>query len=370
MFKLRVINLIILVTIFTFSAGNLFAMRNGSRSNILYGLGGAGKYDEKRGKFDYRKALIKDLPKLRKQQKGARDRLKLNPNDEDAMLQLKLSNQQIEFIKSELGGSWGDIILRSVAGTKNLAMVEDLTVGDKKLEGLYKGIAVRGGLSVGDAIGKSVDGYVGRIFDTSLGKIESMVSFIYRFLFKSSCKSFDRGELGDWKTIIVNDLKQIEVMIKNADKYESRNRSEVLREYESDDDNNSLQVNLWKDFIEDVARTCEDLAEEIDARKGYYKKKSEGFGIIQCAERLKNKLLKTKNWILNVNSLKEFVNTPEVKSVIPSMKKSFEYYFNNLAAQIKTVSYAKREFSSVSSKDKWASSMDDDMDDDFPGYMR
>ena len=267
-------------------------------------------------------------------------------------------NKDLKGIEAELSGYAGDIIFRGIAGDKNWEMVEDLKVGDNIWEGFKNGVMLRGSLSVGDAIGTSVDGYVKKIFDGTLGKVEEFLGAIYRWFFHSSCKPFNVTEIVHWKKLIGNDLREIEFMIKNVEKLDSRGRTEILREFDSEEEEKET-INLWRDFIEDLAITCHDLAEEIELRKGYYKKKENGFGVANCADRLVNKLLRTKEWLLSVKSLKDLANIPEAKSIIPAMKKSFDNYFDNIADQIRPLSDKKSSVNLTggsSSSNRWSSS--------------
>lgn len=372
MIKFRFLKSIYLFVFIFIASIKLFGGPVGVNPRWLYGA--RERHRRTPEEIEAREKMWNKLPRLKKEAKDLEFQLAENSNDENIKFKLDIKRRQIKSMEIMLGGSWGDIILRGIAGTKGWEMAEDLEVGDNKLEGLYKGIALRGFLSFGDALGKSADGYVGRGLDVFLGKLENFISFIYRFMFRSSCKPFEIEEVISWKKLVVSDLKEIEAMIKNAEKYDSRGRVEILREYELQDEDNSKTVNLWQDFVEDVARTYEDLALEIDLRQGYYEKKEYGFGIVQCSQRLRNKLLKAQNWLLRVKSLKEFVNTPEVKSIIPSMKRSFENYFNNLAEQIHVLNGKRSELkisgSKHSSRDMWHTRMDDD-DDEYPSaFMR
>jgi hypothetical protein len=238
-------------------------------------------------------------------------------------------------IQSILEGSLGDIWLRGLAG-KEWERVEDLRVGNDWKEGLNQGLMFKLSNSISNALGDSIDLYIGKIFNGVLGQAEEWFSNVYRYVFHSACKEFTTEEIENWKKLIGNDLLEIDRMLKNAERNDSRGKVEILREYESED-GVSQTISLWQDFVEDIINTCEELAKEIDMRKGYYKKShNDGFGVVNCASRLKNKLWKIRTWLLSVSSLKEFANTPEVKSIIPAMKKSLDNYFINLSDQVKT----------------------------------
>ena len=250
-------------------------------------------------------------------------------------LEKKEIDNSLETLEAGMGGNTGDIILRGIAGKENWEMVEDLMVGDNVVKGVKNGVILKGSLAVGNVIGTSINRYANVVFGEGLGKFESLIGYIYRWFFHSGCKPFAIEEITSWKDLIGNDLREIEMMLKSAERNDSRGRAEVLRQVELGENKEDNGINLWQDFVEDLAGTCEELAEEITSRKDYYAKKDNGFGVRNCADRLKTKLLKLKYWFLSVNSLKEFSNIAEIKSIIPAMKKSLDVYFKNLSDQIK-----------------------------------
>lgn len=269
---------------------------------------------------------------------------------------IKSLDEELGRIKAELEGFKGDIIFRGIAGEKNWKMVEDLKVGDDITKGFLNGVMLRGALSVGNSIGTSLEHYINSLFTGTLGKVEELVSYIYRLIFHSACRPYSPEEIKYWKDLIGKDLREIETMIRNAEKNDSRGRSEILREYE-EEESEKHTINLWQDFIEDLAITYEELAEEIEIRKNYYRKNNNGYGVVNCANRLQNKLLKTKDIFLSVKSLKELANLPEAKSIVPTMRKSFDNYFDNLADLIRPLKDKKSPVtgsgSSYSSNRTW-----------------
>jgi hypothetical protein len=284
---------------------------------------------------------------------------------------VEVDEKELKYINVVLsGGNWGDIILRGIAGAKNWRMVEDLKVGDAVWEGFGKGLLLRAADSTGNAIGSIVDRYIQVLFDSTLGKFESFLSFLYRAVFHSACRPFTVEELVYWKKFVGDDLAQIETMIKNAEKLDSISKADILREYENEQEPETRMLNLWQDFVEDHAFTYEELAQEIDLRKGYYKKEAQGFGVVNCADRLINKLLKIRKWLLSVKSLRDFASIPEAKSIIPAMKRSIDNYFVNLGNQIKpldTKKTTKFEFNDNSKKEHWGNDFGEGSS--YPGFM-
>ena len=65
-------------------------------------------------------------------------------------------------------------------------------------------------------------------------------------------------------------------------------------------------------------------------------------------------------------SLKDFANIPEIKSIIPAMKRSLENYFENLANQIKPLNTKKNTLGSSFKKDSWGESSDYSDHHSFP----
>lgn len=278
-----------------------------------------------------------------------------------------------DYFEAEVsGGGWGDLILRGIAG-KNWEKVEDQKkVGNNILEGFGKGLMLRAADSTGNAIGSIVDRYIQTFFNSTLGKFESFLGFVYRGIFHSACRPFTIEELGYWRKLVGDDFREIEMMIKNAEKLDSRSKADILREYDNEQEPEAQVLNLWQDFVEDLAFTYEELAQEIELRKGYYKKEKQGFGVVNCADRLINKLLKIRRWLLSVKSLRDFANIPEAKSIIPAMKRSIDNYFVNLSNQVKPLGVNKTtkfDFgdNNYSKKDHWGNDFNEGSS--YPGYM-
>ncbi|MBD3273487.1 hypothetical protein GF385_04025 [Candidatus Dependentiae bacterium] len=280
----------------------------------------------------------------------------------------KKLEERIKKYKDILDGDWGDILLAGIAGKYAEKTIID-PVGNNKLEGITKGSILLLAGSASDSVGKSMEHYSKKLFDYSLGSIEKMVKNFITFIFHGGKKPFTIEEIISWKKLISSDLREIEVMLKNAEKNSSVSREEILREIETNEHyQEEKTINLWNEFIEDTACTCEQLAQEIENRKEYYKKNTLGFGIQNISDRIINKLLKTKNWLISVKSLKDFASLSEVKSIIPAMKKSLDNYFENLENQIKPLDSSKSSKSSLSTSSRRRNHWDDD-DDDLPDYL-
>lgn len=278
-------------------------------------------------------------------------------------------NDDIKSMDSILKGNQGDIIALAIAGKENREALAFSMVGNDKWKGFLNGATVRIASSSGDAIGKIVDKYSFRIFGGVVEGAENIWNWVWRKAFHNSRKPFTLPEINSWKKLISSDLREIEIMIKNAEKYSSRSREEILRELENDVINYEEEaLNLWKDFIEDIAFTFEELAEEINNRKGYYKNNSTGFGIYNCSSRLQNKLIKTRNWLINSQSVKDFAALTESKLIVPAMKKSIENYFDNLSNQIKPL-YASSNKSSLRSNSYKKDKYSDGYSSSIPDYF-
>ena len=116
-----------------------------------------------------------------------------------------------------------------------------------------------------------------------------------------------------------------------------------------------------------MGNTCEQLAQEIESRKAYYKKQTVGFNVYNTAERLKNKLLNIRKWLVSVQSAKDFSTISEIKLIIPAMRNSFDNYFDNLLSQISGPD--KRSHSTGSNNSRRSSHLND-YDDDRVYGMR
>ncbi|MBD3232032.1 hypothetical protein GF322_05250 [Candidatus Dependentiae bacterium] len=242
--------------------------------------------------------------------------------------ELKYKKRELDRIEAYLiDDSWGKIFFNVFA--KDSKDLLQQTHFKTALEGLYKGIVYKSLTPVEKALGATLENYVNRFFSGTFGTLERLISWIYRQIFCNGSHAFSIEEVGYWKQLVIRDLYEIEIMIRNVEKIDSRGRAEILREYDNAEDNKQ-EINLWSDFIEDLALTYEELASEIDSRKDYYGNKKDGYGIFNCVQRLKNKLLKVKNLFLKVKTVKELANLPESKSIMTAIRKSFETYFDNL----------------------------------------
>lgn len=287
-------------------------------------------------------------------------------NHKDLEKELDDTKKEIKRIDYVLKGNKGDIISRGIAGPKNLDMVADIIIGDDILEGIKVGTTVRVASASGDAIGRIAEEYSKRLLGGIVRSLENNVNLITNFLFHNGKKPFTTAEIISWKKLISNELREIETMVRNAEKHSSRSREEILRELEDSTIESDEEIlNLWRDFTEDLAYTCKELSHELSDRKNYYSKKAIGFGIPNCTDRLANKLLKFSTWLESVSSLKDFAALPEVKLIAIAMKKSIENYFDNLLDQIEPSKSAKNtsSTSSYSSKPKY------DHNENLPSYL-
>ena len=256
-------------------------------------------------------------------------------------------------------GGWGDVIALGLVGKDNSGMLKDIHIGNDWSKGIEMGTLLKFTLSVEKAIGVNIDRYVKGLFDMTLGKVEEFIIFLKRLIFNSNCEPFTVAQIKSWRNLISSDFRELDMMIKNSGKYGSSGRDDILREYETDQNRQEQQLNLWLDFVQDQVLTYAELAEEIEKRLGFYGEKEIGFGVINCAQRLKNKLLKVKSWLLSVKSLKDFANISEIKSIIPAMKRSLENYFDALSNQIGPVNGKENRFGK---KNSWGNSGFDDHD--------
>lgn len=281
-------------------------------------------------------------------------------SNKEQIKQLELRKKKYQDI---LAGDWGDILLGGIAGKygKNIAIDP---VGNNTIEGAKKGTALLLVGSASESVSKIMEDYSKRGFSGLFSIVENGFTYIYRLVFHGAKKPFTVSQINSWKKLISNDLREIENIVKNAEKHSSRGRDEILRALSSDETKEEKQetLNLWEDFIEDLSNTCEQLAEEIENRKTYYKKQKIGFNIYNTAERLKNKLLNIRKWLVSVQSAKDFAAISEIKLIIPAMRKSLDNYFDNLSNQIKGSSSSSTSYSSSNSRRR-ASRWDEDDDD-------
>ncbi len=314
------------------------------------------KFDSLKSKEEYEDIVRKKIATIE-------NRIQ-NSSDQDEIENLVNRKKKYENI---LDGDWGDILLAGIAGeyAKN-APIDP--VGNNVTEGALKGSALLLVGAASSSVSNVMEDYSKRGFGKIFGFIENTFNFLNRILFHKGKKPFTTSEIDAWKKLISSDLREIETMVRNAEKYSSRSREEIFRELETGLINDEeKELNLWKDFIEDIAYTCEQLAEEIENRKTYYKKKTIGFGIQNCSERLQNKLLKIKNWLISVQSVKDFAGLSEIKLIITAMRKSIENYFDNLSNQIRPLDSSKNKprYNTNSSRknNNW------NKDNDFPSYL-
>ncbi|MCF7899670.1 hypothetical protein K9L05_03420 [Candidatus Babeliales bacterium] len=312
---------------YIFSVGKPTHSSEIKKEHNEYGIGERflGGY-KRSGSLDWlysRQELRKELDNLLRTRKDIENGSSDNKEESLKELDLDIAN-----VRSLLKGSFGDVFFRGIAGEKNFNMVKDLRVGNDVLKGTLYGVGLRGAVSVGNTIGSRIDNYSTTILGGILGGFENYFKRLWRFIFHRNCKPFTTEEIKSWQTIVTKDLRNIENMLRTYDRLDSRGRAEILKE--NQDEDKKKDISLWQDFVEDYALTCQELIEEIQRRVNYYEKKQTGYGIKNCANRLINKLNKIKNWLIKCKTLKDFLNVPEVKSILPAMRDSLDAYFNNL----------------------------------------
>ncbi|MBU4269995.1 hypothetical protein KJ644_03590 [Candidatus Dependentiae bacterium] len=258
------------------------------------------------------------------------------------------ADKKIAFLDKEKG--IGDELAQSISGMK----LRDTTIGDNYWEGIKKGTTLRVTGAVGKAIGKNVESYSEQGIDLLIDAISKSITNTYRFIFHRNKAPFTPAEIEAWKKLITSDLEEIKKILSNVNKDSSRGLEEKIRELEEQDENKEEDefINLWSEFIEDIAITCQSLVMEIENRSAYYSKNNNGFGITTCAQRLKSKLLKIRKWLLSVQSAKDFASIQEVKQIMPAMIKSLGLYFDNLANQTKPLKSSASSSSSYSSSSR------------------
>lgn len=284
----------------------------------------------------------------------------LNPDtDKHKIKKLEKRIKKYEYI---IAGDWGDILLGGIAGKHGKHIAID-PVGNDILEGTKKGTALLFVGSASESVSKIMEDYSKKGFNGIFGIIEKSLSFLNRLVLHKGKKPFSISEIDSWKKLVSNDLREIENIVKNAEKNSSRGRDEILRALSSNETEEDEQdnLNLWEDFVEDLVNTCEQLAQEIENRKAYYKKQTIGFNVYNTAERLKNKLLNIRKWLVSVQSAKDFSTISEIKLIIPAMRKSFDNYFDNLSSQIKGSNKSTKSNNYTSNRRM--SHWDDDDDD-------
>ncbi len=313
---------------------------------------------------------FKQLKQREEFEKDAREKLDELQKNIDALIKSDEENDEENTEKIEklierkqryediLAGDMGDVILSTLAGSY-LKHTQVDYVGNNWKEGTKKGMTILGVGSATKALGKNFESYSSQGFGWLFKSLEEKFLKTWNFVFHHNKMPFTEPEITSWKNLISSELAEMDKIIRNADKSSARSLEEKLRELSVDIETEVPKeiMNLWLDLTEDLAITLEDLALEIESRSAYYGKKNDGFGIINCADRLKNKLLKIRKWILSVQSAKDFASLREIKTVLPSMKKSVDNYFLSLKNQIKpTKSKADKSsspYSSYSGRSTW-----------------
>lgn len=259
-----------------------------------------------------------------------------------------------------MDGNRGDIISAGLAG-KYTKYVDLEPKGNDMVAGAEQGLTLLVLGSVSDAAGDIIEKSSKRGLNWFFNNIEYLLIKSYQIMFKHGKKPFAENEIKAWQYLVIEELKNLEDIVKNAEKNSTHSLEEKLREFEAQDAqdkaNQEVMLNLWQDYIQDFADTCQELAATIKSRTDYYGKTDDGFGIKSCAARLINKLLKLSKWSLSVKSAKDFAALSEIKTIMVAMKKSVDNYFKNLISQIKPD--AKVSSSTSSSSRSWRDKDDD-----------
>ena len=244
----------------------------------------------------------------------------------------------------------GDVIARGLGGKGAKDAFKDVIFGGDVTEGIKSGVIFRASDSIGQELGKSIDNFVGKGFNSGTGVLIRFFSFFNNLIFHGGKTPFDAEEVVIWKSLIVNDMRSLEKMLKDGGKNESRSRDMIARELgDGEDKIEKDQMKLiWKDFSESFAEQCMYIVDEIGLRKKYYKEKDL---IVFYAAQLQKRLLGVAKLTLKMNSLKDFSTLGEINSVFPSITKNMEKLFFVLEKQIKASQYSfgKKKSSSFGS---------------------
>ncbi len=261
----------------------------------------------------------------------------------------------------------GDVIARGLGGKGAKDAFKDVVFGDDVTGGIKSGVIFRASDSIGTELGKSIDNFVGKGFNSGTGVLISFFSYFNNLIFHGGKTPFDPEEVVIWKSLIVNDMRSLEKMLKDGGKNESRSRDMIARELgEGEDKIEKDQMKLiWNDFSESFAEQCMYIVDEIGLRKKYYKEKDL---IVFYASQLQKRLLGVAKLTLKMNSLKDFSTLGEINSVFPSITKNMEKLFVVLEKQIRSSQYSfgKKKSSSFSSSSSSGSSGDYGYGNEYP----
>ncbi|KKP24882.1 MAG: hypothetical protein SZ59_C0001G0200 [candidate division TM6 bacterium GW2011_GWF2_28_16] len=274
----------------------------------------------------------------------------------DKIQPIEAQNKSLLSIKN---GDWGDIIFRALVGNSVADNADP--IGNDIIKGAGKGLAVLAVTSTSEALSDQLKGTTKKLINSGFDKTGSVIDRIINFIFHHGKRPFTENEIKAWQALVIAELKNLEDIVKNAEKNSAHSLEEKLREFEAQDAddkaNQEIMLNLWQDYIQDFAYTCQELATTIKSRTEYYGKADDGFGIKSCAARLINKLLNLSKWSSSVKSAKDFASLSEIKTIIVAMQKSVDNYFKNLISQIKPD--AKVSSSASSSSSNWRDKHDD-----------
>ena len=288
-----------------------------------------------------------------------------NSSDQKKIEILELKKHELKQAIKNTGV--GDVIARGLGGKGAKDAFKDVVFGDDVTEGIKSGVIFRASDSIGQELGKSIDNFVGKGFNSGTGLLIRFFSFFNNLIFHGGKTPFDAEEVNIWKSLIINDMRSLEKMLKDGGKNESRSRDMIARELgDGEDKVEKDQMKLiWKDFSESFAEQCIYIVNEIGLRKKYYKEKDL---IVFYASQLQKRLLGVAKLTLKMNSLKDFSTLGEINSVFPSITKNMEKLFFVLEKQIKASQYSfgKKKSSSFGSSSSSSSDYGYGYGSDYP----
>lgn len=271
----------------------------------------------------------------------------------------------------DAGDSLEEIIIGMGEGKTTIVDGKEVTVTDVGeearllLKGAGYGVLFRTSNSIGKELGNSIDDFVGKGFSSGTGALIGSFSYFNNLIFHGGNVSFEMEEVGIWKSLIINDMRSLEKMLKDGGKNESRSRDMIERELGKDGTQKPKEQMrmIWNDFSDGFAEQCMYIVNEIGERKKHYKHKDL---IVFYSSQLQKRLLSVAQLVLKMNSLKDFSTLGEINSIFPSITKNMERLFTVLEKQIKAsqFSFGNKKSSSFSSSSY--SNGNDDYSSNYP----
>ncbi|MFH1644009.1 MAG: hypothetical protein ABIA74_02430 [bacterium] len=244
----------------------------------------------------------------------------------------------------------GDVVMKGIAGKDAGDSLDEIIIGEGEsgwseegklmLKGAGYGILFRTSNSVGKELGNSIDQMVKGSFNSSTGVIIHFFRYLNNLILHGGNVPFEIYEVDIWKSLVVNDMRSMEKMLKEGGKDASRSRDMIAREMDEDDEEKPTEKQIrliWKDFSDAFAEECMQMVEEIKQRKKYYKKSDL---IVFYSTQLQKRLLGLAQLVLKMNSLKDFSTLGEINTVFPSLTKNVEKLFVVLTNQIKASQFS------------------------------